>query len=74
MPGYTSHCTSNEGKFIEGGKTHMFGKQTAGPQQPGVTQHQVGGSGGKFIDGGSTKMYGEGHAKPQKPGTSASQH
>lgn len=46
-------------EFAEGGDTHMFGKQSAGPDKPGNTgKDQSGAPGPKFAAGGSNKMFG----------------
>lgn len=54
--------------FAKGGKTKMFGKQHAGPQNSGITSHSTSGDGGKFAKGGSGKMFGKGSAKPSAAG------
>jgi hypothetical protein len=61
---------ANSISFAKGGSTKMFGKQTAGAQQPGVTSHEVNGN-GKFAAGGSTKMFGKGKAGPAESGVTA---
>lgn len=60
--------SSKSTTFVRGGKTKMFGKQSAGPQKPGTTAATKSGSGGKFAKGGGKKMFGFTGAKPSKPG------
>jgi hypothetical protein len=56
-------------EFAEGGDTHMFGKQAAGPDKPGNTgKDQVAAPGPKYAAGGSTKMFGFSPAIPQQAG------
>ncbi len=57
--------------FAKGGTTHMFGKQSAGPQEPGTTSHDTAGDGGKFAKGGKTHMFGKGSANTAQPGQTA---
>lgn len=47
------------GGGAKGGSGKMFGKQTAGPQGPGVTQKNNKGSGGRWGKGGSGHMFGK---------------
>jgi hypothetical protein len=55
--------------FAEGGDTHMFGKQAAGPDKPGNTGKDTSGApGAKFAAGGSNKMFGFNPAQAQQPG------
>ena len=54
--------------FAKGGKTHMFGKQYAGPQKPGTTSHATSGTGGKFAKGGRGGSVGKQTASPACPG------
>jgi len=55
--------------FAEGGNTHMFGKQAAGPDKPGNTgKDQSGAPGPKFAEGGNGKMFGFSGAQSQSPG------
>jgi hypothetical protein len=55
--------------FAEGGDTHMFGKQAAGPDKPGNTgKDQSSAPGPKYAAGGSTKMFGFHGAEAQSPG------
>jgi hypothetical protein len=54
--------------FAKGGKTKMFGKQSAGPQKSGVTSHQTSGNGGKFAKGGNGHMFGKQCAGPARAG------
>lgn len=51
--------------FAKGGNTKMFGKQSAGPQKPGMT-YSAGRGGGKFAKGGGMRMFGQQSAKPSK--------
>ncbi len=44
---------------VRGGKTHMFGKQVAGPQKSGTAAHSVSGRGGKWGKGGGTGYVGK---------------
>ncbi len=46
-------------------------KQSAGPQKPGVSSHEVKGDGGKFGKGGSTKMFPFNPSVPATPGKSS---
>lgn len=54
--------------FAEGGDTHMFGPQTAGPEKPATTAHDTSGSGGKFAAGGGGKMFGYAASAPAQAG------
>jgi hypothetical protein len=56
--------------FAKGGKTHMFGKQSAGEQRPGVTEHDAegGAPGAKYAEGGRGKMFGYNPAVPATAG------
>ena len=55
--------------FAEGGDTHMFGKQSAGPDKPGNTgKDQSSAPGPKYAAGGSNKMFGYSPAVPAKAG------
>ncbi len=54
--------------FAKGGNNHMFGPQTAGPEQAGGTAHKTSGSGGEFAKGGSGKMFGYCGSEPQQAG------
>jgi len=65
--------TKKEGQhdveFAEGGDTHMFGQQTAGPDKPGNTgkdQHSA--PGAKYAEGGKGKMFGYTPSLPAKAG------
>jgi hypothetical protein len=62
---------SSSPSFLQGGKTKMFGKQTAGPRSSlsaaGTGKAQTG-SGGKFGKGGSGHMFGKQSAGPRRPG------
>jgi hypothetical protein len=51
---------SHDVTFAKGGKTPMFGEQSAGPEKPGTTAHDVTGGvpGPSFADGGKTAMFG----------------
>lgn len=69
--------TERNAEFAKGGKTHMFGNgdhtvtassDAAGPQTPGVTQHDPKGEGGKYAKGGSTKMFGYCGSEPARAG------
>lgn len=56
-------------KFAEGGDTHMFGKQAAGPDKPGNTgKDQSSAPGPKYAAGGSGKMFGFSPSISQQPG------
>lgn len=55
------------GGGAQGGSGHMFGKQSAGPQKPGVTE-KSGSGGGKFAKGGSKHMFGKQSAGAMKSG------
>ena len=57
----------NPGFFAQGGKGHMFGKQRASQQGPGITSHDPQGSDQKFASGGKGKMFGKQSASPAKP-------
>jgi hypothetical protein len=55
--------------FAEGGDTHMFGKQAAGPDKPGNTgKDPTAAPGPKYAAGGSTKMFGFSPSISQEPG------
>ena len=54
-------------KGAHGGSGSMVGRQFAGPQKPGVTSHDVSGSGGKWGTGGRGKMVSKQEASPAKP-------
>lgn len=55
--------------FAEGGDTHMFGKQAAGPDKPGNTGKDTSAAPGpKFAAGGSNKMFGFNGSQPVKAG------
>lgn len=56
--------------FAQGGKGHMFGKQSAGPKSPDHVGKAQSGSGGKWAVGGSGHMFGKQSASPAKPGSS----
>ena len=58
-------------EFAKGGKTGMFGKQHAGPQNAGTTAHDTKGDGGKFAVGGKGKMFGKGSANTAETGVTA---
>jgi hypothetical protein len=54
----TKQETEHDVTFAEGGDTHMFGQQAAGPDKPGNTGKDTSGApGAKFAKGGSTKMH-----------------
>lgn len=58
-------------KFLEGGHSnHMFGPQSAGPEKPGTTAHDVSGGapGPTFAKGGSGKMFGYVGSQPAQAG------
>lgn len=57
-------------EFAKGGKTHMFGKQAAGEQRAGVTEHDAegGAPGDKYACGGKTKMFGYSPSVPATAG------
>ena len=55
--------------FAEGGDTHMFGKQAAGPDKPGNTgKDQSSAPGPKFAVGGNTNMFGFSPSVPATAG------
>lgn len=56
--------------FAKGGKTKMFGEQSAGEQKEGVTEHDVSGGapGAEFAKGGSGKMFGYTGSQPATAG------
>lgn len=54
--------------FAEGGDTHMFGPQKAGPQKPADTAHDTSGAGGQYAKGGSNKMFGYTASQTAKAG------
>jgi len=55
--------------FAEGGDTHMFGKQSAGPDKPGNTgKDPTAAPGPKYAAGGSSKMFGFSPSHPAKAG------
>ena len=57
-------------EFAEGGSTHMFGPQSAGPDVPGNTgKTPKAAPGAKFAEGGKGKMYGFHGSQPKEPGT-----
>ncbi len=56
--------------FAKGGKTKMFGKQAAAPQQAGESGHATKGGDSKFASGGKTKMFGFRPSAPARPGQS----
>lgn len=62
--------TRKDVEFAKGGKTHMFGKQAAGEQRSGVTEHDAegGAPGDKYACGGKTKMFGFSGALPARSG------
>lgn len=60
--------SSKSPSFAQGGKTHMFGKQHAGPQKSGTTSKSNSGKGGKFAKGGSGHMFGKQTAGPARAG------
>lgn len=54
---------------VRGGKTHMFGKQHAGPKKPGVAGKADKGDGGKYGRGGPTGYVGkQGKSTPSPAG------
>lgn len=57
--------------FAKGGNGHMFGKQHAGPQAPGVSGNKDKGDGGKFAKGGKGKMFPFRKTAPAKAGMSS---
>ncbi len=60
--------SDNPGFFAQGGKGHMFGKQRAGAQGPGVTSHDPQGKDQKFAEGGKGRMFGKQTAGTVTPG------
>jgi hypothetical protein len=59
--------------FAQGGKTHMFGKGTAGEAaegQSGKESNSPPGGSDKFASGGKTHMFGKGSAGKKVPGIS----
>jgi hypothetical protein len=59
MAAKTKQESERDVTFAEGGDTHMFGQQAAGPDKPGNTGKDTSGApGAKFAKGGSSKMFG----------------
>jgi len=59
FPLKTKENSEHNVTFAEGGDTHMFGKQAAGPDKPGNTgKDQSSAPGPKYAAGGSNKMFG----------------
>jgi hypothetical protein len=55
--------------FAEGGDTHMFGQQAAGPDKPGNTgKDPTAAPGPKYASGGSHKMFGFSPSVPATAG------
>jgi hypothetical protein len=55
--------------FAEGGDTHMFGEQAAGPDKPGNTgKDPTSAPGPKYAKGGTTKMFGFAGSQEAKAG------
>ena len=63
----TKQLSSASREFAKGGGKGMFGKDSAGPQKPGVTE-KSGKGGGKFAAGGAGKMFGKQAASPRPAG------
>jgi hypothetical protein len=59
--------SSSNKKFVDAGKGHMFGKQTADTQVAGETGKKTSGKGGV---GGKGHMFGKQTASNARPGTS----
>ena len=56
-------------EFAEGGDTHMFGPQAAGPDKPGNTgKDKSGAPGAKYAEGGKHKMFDFHGSNAQEPG------
>jgi len=58
-------------EFAKGGKTHMFGKQAAEPQEAGTTRDHSStdaAPGAKFAQGGSHKMFPFAGSQPAQAG------
>lgn len=69
MAAKTKTETSHDVTFAEGGDTHMFGEQAAGPDKPGNTgKDQSSAPGAKYAEGGKTKMFGFAGSQPAKAG------
>jgi hypothetical protein len=69
MAAKTKQETEHDVTFAEGGDTHMFGQQAAGPDKPGNTgKDPTSAPGAKFAKGGSTKMFGYSPAQEAKAG------
>ena len=67
--GKSKQETEKNVTFAEGGDTHMFGKQAAGPDKPGNTgKDQSGAPGAKYAEGGKGKMFGFHGAEAQSAG------
>ncbi|HEX6826827.1 MAG TPA: hypothetical protein VF077_10980 [Nitrospiraceae bacterium] len=55
--------------FAEGGDTHMFSQQAAGPDKPGNTGKDTSSApGAKYAEGGKGKMFGFSPSQAQQPG------
>jgi hypothetical protein len=69
MAAKTKVESSHDVTFAEGGDTHMFGKQAAGPDKPGNTgKDQSSAPGHKFAEGGKGKMFGFAGSQPATAG------
>jgi hypothetical protein len=69
MAAKTKTETSHDVTFAEGGDTHMFGEQAAGPDKPGNTgKDQSGAPGPKYAAGGKNKMFGFAGSQPATAG------
>lgn len=60
--------TEKNAEFAKGGKTHMFGEQSAAEMPSGTTDKGDKDDGSKFAKGGSGKMFGYAGAEPAKAG------
>jgi hypothetical protein len=69
MAAKTKTETSHDVTFAEGGDTHMFSQQAAGPDKPGNTgKDQSGAPGPKYAAGGKNKMFGFAGSQPATAG------
>lgn len=70
LPMATKKESTHNVEFAKGGKTKMFGPQSAGSEKPGTTNHDVSGGapGAKYACGGKTKMYGFAGSQPAQAG------
>ena len=69
MAAKTKQESEHNVTFAEGGDTHMFGEQAAGPDKPGNTgKDPTSAPGPKYAKGGTTKMFGFAGAQEAKAG------